>query len=204
LNAAETSVHYELTTSATADGAHIHKAPAGSNGEVVYGLMPLGKTMSGDQAFTAADVADLKAGLLYVNLHTADHAGGEGGELRGQILQPGDRLFRAVLTGDEEVPAVTTTATGSVQLVLSSDNTSATYQGIFSGMTATAAHLHEGAAGATGMNIYDLTYDGMSVYGNLTLTADDLADIEGDNWYVNLHSAANPTGEVRGQLLEVE
>ena len=69
--------------------AHIHgPARAGLNAAVLFAL-PLGGIKQGeiDIATNAdADVADLLAGLWYVNIHTEEH---EGGEIRGQILPVG-------------------------------------------------------------------------------------------------------------------
>ena len=75
-----------ITTSGVAGtGAHIHMGPAGKNGPVAVPL-----TKSGDNAWSVAAGAKLtdeqfkayKAGELYVNVHSADH---KGGEIRGQL-----------------------------------------------------------------------------------------------------------------------
>ena len=63
---------------------HIHRAPAGANGDVAFDLgdpiSPVTATWTG---MTPADIADLLAGNLYINIHTA---GRPAGEIRGQIL----------------------------------------------------------------------------------------------------------------------
>ena len=70
--------------------SHIHRAPAGSNGPVVVGLAPqpagafAGSYPAATNTFnlTAAQVADLQAGLHYVNVHSQVFPGGE---IRGQL-----------------------------------------------------------------------------------------------------------------------
>jgi hypothetical protein len=65
--------------------AHIHEAPAGKNGPPIITL-----TKGGDDTFTVpegsklteAQYASLKAGNLYVNVHSAEH---KGGEIRTQL-----------------------------------------------------------------------------------------------------------------------
>ncbi len=74
-------------------GAHIHNAPAGTNGGVVHaltfteestGVWVASGTWDSSNGLTPALVDELKAGNLYVNVHTAAHASGE---IRGQILE---------------------------------------------------------------------------------------------------------------------
>ena len=64
------------------------------------------------------------------------------------------------------------------------------------------AHIHEGAAGANGPVIVPLTKDGdtYKVPAGAKLTSAQLASFKAGNLYVNVHSAANPGGEIRGQL----
>ena len=89
LNDAQTQFTYSVTytgLSAGVTASHIHKAPIGVNGSVIFGFAPPLGTTSG--AFngvvnpTAAQVADLFAGLYYVNIHTTAFPGGE---IRGQL-----------------------------------------------------------------------------------------------------------------------
>lgn len=66
--------------------AHIHRAAKGANGPVIVPLTKTGDTYSAPagRKLTAAQIEDLKAGRLYVNVHTTRY---KGGEVRGQ-LQP--------------------------------------------------------------------------------------------------------------------
>lgn len=81
------SISDDLIGSPAAPGSHIHRAPAGSNGPIVFGFnnpdgtWPLAgsATWSG---MTGDNVNDLFAGNYYVNFHTTQFPGGE---VRGQI-----------------------------------------------------------------------------------------------------------------------
>lgn len=106
------------------------------------------------------------------------------------------------LTGAQEVPPVTTAASGSGQIAVRSDR-SVTGSVTISDMTAKAAHIHEGSRGKEGPVIIPLTKtsdDTWSVPAGAKLTASQYADYEAGNLYVNVHSAAHPNGEIRGQI----
>jgi hypothetical protein len=89
LNDAGTEIAYTISYTGlvgTVTASHIHKAPIGTNGSVIIGFSPpLGSTsgvFGGVAAVTPAQVADLLAGLYYVNIHTNVYPGGE---LRAQL-----------------------------------------------------------------------------------------------------------------------
>src|SRR3989344_698760 len=118
--------------------------------------------------------------------------------------------FEANLTGAQEVPATSSTATGAVYMFLDpADNTKLNYSIGTSGINAsqiTAIHIHSpAAAGATAsptVTLYDPSMGTISIPYNRTATlpANVLADILAGNAYVNVHTSANPNGEIRGQL----
>ena len=79
-----------LTGSVTTRGvpgtmAHIHQAPKGQNGPVIVPLAKSGDTYSvpPGRKLTEAQMQAFKAGNLYVNVHTAQH---KGGEVRAQLM----------------------------------------------------------------------------------------------------------------------
>ena len=115
-----------------------------------------------------------------------------------------DVAFMAMLSGAEEVPAVTTTATGMLDGVFNKDTKIFTYTLTFSGMTPTAWHIHKAAKGANGGVIFDLgkTYTTSFKGTTAALTTDQETDLMAGNYYVNFHSAKSASGEVRGQLLK--
>jgi hypothetical protein len=106
------------------------------------------------------------------------------------------------LTGAEEVPPVTTTATGSGTITIAADKT---VKGSIktTGIEGIAAHIHLAAPGKNGPPIIPLTKgeDGTwSVPAGASLTDEQLANYKAGDLYVNVHSAANKGGEIRAQL----
>ena len=128
--------------------------------------------------------------------------------------------FTALMSGDQEVPPVDTTATGKTTFRTSSNDTSMKYKVNITGFSnASAAHIHLGKAGANGDVIVDLltgmkknpTKVGMAIRGNITdssLTGpmqgktitDLITAINSGDTYVNVHTQSHPDGEIRGQI----
>ena len=109
---------------------------------------------------------------------------------------------RVELSGANEVPAVTTPAAGAGTVTIKDDR-SVSASITVTGMTATAAHIHEGAAGANGPVIVPFTKTGDNAFAapdGAKLTDSQYASYKAGNLYVNVHSAKNPGGEVRAQL----
>ena len=114
--------------------------------------------------------------------------------------QPGGH--DVTLTGAQEVPANTSTASGSGNIRVAPDR--GVSGGVrYTGMLATVAHIHEAPVGANGPVIVPLvkTAEGMfSVPAGTLLTPSQHASYQAGNLYVNVHSAAYPAGEIRAQL----
>ncbi len=110
------------------------------------------------------------------------------------------------LTAAEEVPAQVvknTKASGSFTLDVT--GTKGTFVLKFSGLTgpATAAHIHLGGMGKSGPVVVPLCGPCKSpVKGTVTFPASLLKDLKTHKLYVNVHTAKNPNGEIRGQLSE--
>lgn len=128
--------------------------------------------------------------------------------------------FEAALTGGAEVPSNGSTATGSATLTI--DDVAMTYSlsGSFAGLTAnaSAAHIHRAAVGVAGPVVYGLTISAatsgsLSGSGSLETKnlafdssytpAEQIAELQAGLWYVNVHNAPFPGGEIRGQLTAV-
>src|SRR5260221_11958453 len=110
------------------------------------------------------------------------------------------------LAGGTEVPPVTTPATGRGTVSINADR-SVTARITVSGMTATAAHIHTGAAGANGPVVVPFVKSGDNVFvapEGARMTEEQYAAYKAGNTYVNVHSARNPGGEIRAQLRAID
>lgn len=106
------------------------------------------------------------------------------------------------LSGANEVPAVVTTASGTATVTIKDDRSVVALVTV-TGLTATASHIHEGAAGSNGPVIVPFTKTGDNTFASADgakLTEAQYAAYKAGNLYVNVHTAKNPGGEVRGQL----
>jgi hypothetical protein len=105
------------------------------------------------------------------------------------------------LTGAEEVPPVSTGASGSGRFTVGKDG-AVSGSVTTTGMQGTAAHIHQGAAGANGPVIIPLTKSGdtYSAPAGAKLTDAQMQAFKSGNLYVNVHSAQHKGGEVRAQL----
>lgn len=106
------------------------------------------------------------------------------------------------LSGAQEVPPVTTSASGTMRYSVASDMT-LTGRVETTGVVATAAHIHEGAAGANGPVIIPLnrtSANGWAVPPGARLTEAQHRKFKSGELYVNVHSEAHKAGEIRAQL----
>jgi len=202
-------VQGELTTNGlTATAAHIHDAFAGTNGSV---LVPLDQdagdpsrfTVPAGATFDAAGLDRLLAGALYVNTHS-DAA--PGGEIRGQILPNGFVLRFTDIAGTAAVPQVHSLASGRAAVTLDQANGTLVVQVQVEGLDdATQAHVHEAYAGARGPVLVPLAKDATNsarwFVEDGELNTAGLDAFAAGRLYVNVHSPANPGGEIRGQVL---
>lgn len=115
---------------------------------------------------------------------------------------------RTLMNAAQEVPAPSgdvgnARGTFTATVTRSDTGASISWQLTFSGLTgnAGAAHIHVGATGSAGAVVLPLCGPCQSpLTGSGNLTAAALAAIEGGTAYVNVHTAANAPGEIRGQL----
>ncbi|MDB5203095.1 MAG: hypothetical protein JWQ27_2504 [Ferruginibacter sp.] len=111
--------------------------------------------------------------------------------------------FMANLTGASEVPANPSTASGMSMVTFNSQTKILTATTTYTGVTATAAHIHKGATTVSGPVIFGFSNVASPIsYTSVALDATQEADLMANQYYVNVHSAAYPGGEIRGQLIK--
>jgi hypothetical protein len=113
--------------------------------------------------------------------------------------------FKADLGGASEVPPVTTAGKGTATVSLDTATKMLTWTVTYSGLSgpATAGHIHgPAAAGANAGVLVPLSGSLASpINGSATLTDAQISDLEAGRTYLNLHTADNKGGEIRGQLM---
>ena len=112
--------------------------------------------------------------------------------------------MKADLTGASEVPAVTTPGKGSVTVTYDTATKKLSWKGTVSGLTGdvTAAHFHGPAEPGKNAGVLVPT-PGVKIgefEGSATLTDEQAKALTAGQTYFNIHTAANPQGEVRGQV----
>jgi len=111
--------------------------------------------------------------------------------------------YIATLTGADEVPANATAGKGTFTAELETDERTLVYRATYTGLTgpATMAHVHGPAApGANAPPIVMVQNAASPISGVTLLTADQVDALVAGKLYFNVHTAANPGGEIRGQI----
>ena len=109
---------------------------------------------------------------------------------------------KVTLSGDQEIPPVTTPASGTGTITVGAEK-SVSGNVTISGMSVTVAHVHEAAAGKNGPIIIPLTKTSDNVWtvpAGAKLTDAQYESYKAGNLYFNIHSAAHKGGEIRGQI----
>ncbi len=121
-------------------------------------------------------------------------------------------IYRATLDGTKEVPATTSTATGTLRVTYGTTGKRLVGTVTFTGLSgdATGAHFHGPAAAGENAGVV-IPIEGPIVSPlsiSVTLTDEQIAilqatgnEAEGKRLYFNIHTAANPGGEIRGQVM---
>lgn len=128
------------------------------------------------------------------------------GVITGCATDPQANLvaFTTQLRGANEVPPTRTAGSGSVDAVYNKETRLLRWKVSYAGLTgpATAGHFHGPApVGANATVALGWTAPIRSpLEGSATLTPAQAADLLAGRWYANIHTAANPAGEVRGQM----
>ena len=112
--------------------------------------------------------------------------------------------MKAVLDGKSEVPANASAATGTADIDYDPASKKLSWKLTYSGLSgaATAAHFHGPAEAGKNAGVAVAIPNATSspAEGSATLTDAQAADLVAGKYYVNIHTAANPGGEIRGQV----
>lgn len=112
--------------------------------------------------------------------------------------------FSGAMNASSEVPPNMTRGSGMAEATLDKGTNVLKYKVNYSGLSgpATAAHFHGPAvAGVNAGVVVPFTSTASPIEGTATLTPAQAADLMAGKWYANVHTAANPGGEIRGQML---
>ncbi|PLC07439.1 CHRD domain-containing protein [Variovorax sp. RO1] len=112
--------------------------------------------------------------------------------------------FSGAMNAASEVPPNMTRGSGMAEAWLNRDTNVLKYKITYDGLSgpATAAHFHgPAAAGANAGVVLPFASAASPIEGQATLTPAQAADLVAGKWYANIHTAANPAGEIRGQML---
>ena len=197
-------------------GAHFHTGALGMSGPVVVNLLPFlsGNVIEGEIVPTVAFLTALGQGQVYINVHTSNNPGGE---IRGQLF--GDGRYLALdgrLDGSQMVPAIASTAkalaVGRLSATLDSVTIYVAHAGLNGALTGLSLYAAPAGAPNTAANLLG-TVPALPANTNgniigLQLTGANIspalvnAFLRGDINIV-LNTAANPNGEIRGQVLRL-
>ena len=194
-------------TGVAATGAQIFEAFAGSTGASLISLAQNASNASewdvpSAALLTADQVSALLEGKLYIAVASAANPNGE---IRGQILPSNVTVVWAALSGSQEVPPVTITASGVVATTVDSTANVVSVHINSTGVDdATGAQLDTGAQGATGATLLTLTQDSVN-HGHWStelaaVTSTSVSDFTAGKWYANVSTPADPNGALRGQI----
>jgi hypothetical protein len=117
--------------------------------------------------------------------------------------------LRADLAARNEVPANTSAGRGNLQATLDTATRVLSWRLEYEGLTgpSTMMHFHGPAEAGTNAGVVvpipSSPADSSIVGGDATLTPEQMADLLAGKWYANIHTQANPGGEIRGQVTRV-
>ena len=122
----------------------------------------------------------------------------------GSVVTANNTLVTYVttLSGANETTPNASTATGTATLVFNKTTKMFTVNVNHTLAAPTAGHIHLGAPGTSGSVVFGFASAVSPInYTSAALTDAQIADLEAGNFYVNLHTAAFPSGEIRGNLV---
>ncbi|AIZ63895.1 hypothetical protein PK28_09735 [Hymenobacter sp. DG25B] len=114
---------------------------------------------------------------------------------------PSTTKLEATINGQQEVPAVTSAGSGNFTGTYDKMSRVLTYTVTYQGFTPSAGHIHAAAPGSNGPVVVPFSSVTSPITGTATLSEADAAELLKGNFYVNFHTSANPSGEIRGNIM---
>lgn len=114
-------------------------------------------------------------------------------------------IYEATLSGAQEVPPNTSAGRGTAEVQLNANTNMLTWKVTYSGLSGpvTGGHIHGPAGPSANAGIvvpFTGNLNAQPVQGQAQITPQMVGDLAAGLWYVNIHTAQNPGGEIRGQL----
>lgn len=194
---------YDLTQNvANVMSVNLNIGAVSDVGMVSHTLTPVSAHMKGSITLTSDEQTALAADQLYVDVKSSANPNGE---IRGQITSPGDEIFVAYPSGQQEVPPVMSSYTGHAGFIMSWDSTAMTGSLIYHIVTTavpTNVYVQRSIGATNGSTVYTLQDLSGMMDGTLSLTnQSDQSDMEQGRFSINITTAANQGGELRGQII---
>jgi len=202
------TLFYQVTyaqLSSAFSASHFHLGLTGVAGGVIEAITPnfIGNTASGSWTnLPDSIVGALLSGKIYLNVHSANHPGGE---IRGQLWPVKGLGFTISLDANQvATSADTSMATGTGWAVLTDNGSTLTYNITIAGLTSnfSSAHFHAASEGLNGGVEKPITFTDSTASGTWTGIGNaDLDSLIHNGLYVNVHTSNYPAGEIRGQVV---
>lgn len=113
--------------------------------------------------------------------------------------------LKADLKGSNEVPPNSSPASGTAEATLNTETKVLTWTVTFKDLTGPPVGAHFHGPGEPGKNagiVLPFRILQSPIQGTATLTDTQMNDLLAGKWYANIHTAANPGGELRGNMMK--
>lgn len=208
INLASGAISGDITvTNMTAVSAHIHDAYATSSGDIVVSLLqdgstnrwvvPAGTVLTTSGNFVTPQVNRLQLGALYIDVHSASYPDGEA---RRQLALKNMFVGVNKLSGDQEVPPVTTTAKGIFAVTYRMGSLAPRFDLRATGVdNARSANIYLGVFASSSQPIMLLSSDGVGHWSKQQ-GVDFIPEFNYGTWFINVITPLYALGEIRGSV----
>jgi len=193
------SVYIEHDVANTISG-HLHFAPPGADGAIQFPFVNPNTPVNEVWSIDTTNLKNLINKQLYANIHSMAHPGGE---IRGQVIRD-SAIYTSLLDGAQAAGGA---GTGSINVgfgvyQLSADLSQLTIYVEHDIASPIDGHIHYGVAGVEGPIAFPFSSSTSPIMETWNLDPDDVDSLLNNGLYVNIHTAAFPAGEIRGQLVK--